>query len=32
MERKDVTPKMKKNNGIWRKLGLGLVGGIIGAW
>lgn len=30
MERKDVTPKMKKNNGIWRKLGLGLVGGIIG--
>lgn len=30
MERKDVAPKMKKNNGIWRKLGLGLVGGIIG--
>lgn len=30
MERKDVTPRMKKNNGIWRKLGLGLVGGIIG--
>lgn len=30
MERKDVTPKMKKNNEIWRKLGLGLVGGIIG--
>lgn len=30
MERKDVTQKMKKNNGIWRKLGLGLVGGIIG--
>ena len=30
MERKNVTPKMKKNNGIWRKLGLGLVGGIIG--
>jgi serine protease Do len=32
MERKDVTPKMKKNknNGIWRKLGLGLVGGIVG--
>ncbi|EOS7738190.1 trypsin-like peptidase domain-containing protein [Enterococcus hirae] len=30
MERKDVTPKMKKNNVIWRKLGLGLVGGIIG--
>lgn len=30
MERNDVTPKMKKNNGIWRKLGLGLVGGIIG--
>lgn len=30
MVRKDVTPKMKKNNGIWRKLGLGLVGGIIG--
>lgn len=30
MERKDVTPKMKKNNGIWCKLGLGLVGGIIG--
>ncbi|WP_165004414.1 MULTISPECIES: trypsin-like peptidase domain-containing protein [unclassified Enterococcus] len=31
MDRKDVTPKMKKkNNGIFRKLGLGLVGGIIG--
>ncbi|OQO69529.1 serine protease [Enterococcus villorum] len=32
MERKDVTPKMKKNknNGIWRKIGLGLVGGIVG--
>ncbi len=31
MDRKDVTPKMKKkNNGLWRKLGLGLVGGVIG--
>ncbi|MEY8445644.1 S1C family serine protease [Enterococcus ratti] len=32
MERKDVTPKMKKtnNNGVWRRLGLGLVGGIVG--
>lgn len=31
MDRKDVTSKMKKkNNGLWRKLGLGLVGGVIG--
>ncbi|MGM9902368.1 serine protease do-like htrA [Enterococcus sp. 10A9_DIV0425] len=32
MNRKDVTPNMKKkkSNGIWRKLGLGLVGGVIG--
>lgn len=32
MDRRDVTPKMKKrkSNGIWRKLGLGVVGGVIG--
>ena len=32
MDRKNVTPKMKKNknNSLWRKLGLGLVGGIVG--
>ncbi|MBO0431809.1 trypsin-like peptidase domain-containing protein [Enterococcus sp. DIV0660C] len=31
MDKKDVTPKMKKNNqGFWRKLGLGLVGGVLG--
>ncbi|MBF8808589.1 MAG: trypsin-like peptidase domain-containing protein [Enterococcus lacertideformus] len=32
MDRKNVTPKMKKkdNSVIWRKLGLGLVGGIVG--
>ena len=29
MDRKDVTSK-KKKNGLWRKLGLGLVGGVLG--
>ena len=31
MDKKDVTPKMKKNKyGFWKKLGLGLVGGVLG--
>lgn len=31
MDKKDVTPKMKKNkHGFWKKLGLGLVGGVLG--
>lgn len=30
MDKKDVTPKDKKSNGVFKRLGLGLIGGLVG--